>query len=88
MTQILSKKSIIDYDQSRLSRSVQKAARSNRVLAGDAENLAGKVVTKINRWLADKSEVTARELRLKTATTMGDFDTDAAYFYENEKRLF
>jgi len=88
MTQILGQKTAVDYDQGRLNRAVQKAARSNRVLAGDAENLAGRVVAKIDRWLADKSEVTARELRLQTAAAMGDYDADAAYFYENEKRLF
>jgi hypothetical protein len=88
MTKILGQKSTIGYDQNRLSRSVQRAARSNRVLAGDAENLAARVVAKIDCWLADKPEVTARELRLQTAAAMGDYDTEAAYFYENENVLF
>lgn len=88
MTQILSKKSIIDYDKNRLSRSVETAARSNQMPAGDAANLAQRVAERIDRWLTDKPEVTAHELRLQTAAALGNFDADAAYFYENEKRLF
>ena len=88
MTQILNKKSAVDYDHARLGLSVQAAARSNHVLAGDAENLAARVVAKIDRWLADKPEVTSRELRLQTAAAMGDFNADAAYFYRHANELF
>ncbi|MCL2037409.1 hypothetical protein FWG95_00120 [Candidatus Saccharibacteria bacterium] len=88
MTQILNKKTTVNYDKERLGQAVQKAARSNCILAGDAENLAQRVVAKIDRWLTDKPEVTARELRLQTAAAMGDYDLEAAYLYENEKRLF
>ena len=87
-TQILSKKSTRDYDQNRLNLAVQKAARSTRVPSGDAENLAQRVVARVDRWLADKPEITARELRLQTAAALSDYDADAAYFYENQNKLF
>ena len=77
-----------NYNEERLALAVARAAKANRVPAGDADNLAAKVIAKLTGWLANKTEITARELRLQTATVLADYDEDTAYLYENEKRLF
>ena len=77
-----------DYDSERLATAVAQAAAANGSRAGDAANLAQRVVTRVDNWLGDKTEITARELRLQTAAALADYDADAAYLYENENRLF
>ena len=77
-----------DYSRERLKKAVRRAVTANRTPLGDAETLAHQVMEKIERWLSDKTEITGRELRLQTAEALANYDTDAAYLYENEKRLF
>ena len=88
MTKVLNKTIAKAYDQERLSEAVTRAARANRMPAGDAENLAAEVVTKVASWLRNKPEITSRELRLATANALANYDNDAAYLYENENKLF
>lgn len=77
-----------DFDSARLEAAVKNAVTANRSSVGLAEDFASRVVGKIERWLEDKTEFTPNELRLKTAAALADYDPDAAYFYENEKRMF
>lgn len=88
MTQIINKKSTTNYDKTRLNAAVAEIARSNRIRPGDADNLAARVMSKVESWLSDKNEITSYELRLQTALALADFDADAAYLYENENKLF
>jgi transcriptional regulator NrdR family protein len=76
-----------DYNRERLARAVKRAATANRTPVGDAENFVRHVVERVERWLANKTEITGHELRLQTAAALTDYDADAAYFYENEKRI-
>lgn len=84
-TQIIRKE---DYDSDRLSSAVKSAVMANHSLSGQADDFAARVIHKVESWLGDKTEFTARELRLQTAAALADYDPDAAYFYENEKRMF
>jgi len=77
-----------DYNRERLARAVKHAAAANQVRLGDAENLAQRVVGRVEKWLNDKSEITGRELRLQTATALADYDAEAADYYLTEKMLF
>ena len=88
MTQVLAKSATKNYDAERLAAAVARAARANRVPAGDAQNLARNVVAKLADWLAGKPEITARELRLATVGAMANYDSETAYLYENEKKIF
>jgi len=81
-------KTIEDYDSERLLSAVERAIATDRVPIGDAKTLSNRVIKQIERWLTDKTEVTSQELRLQTAAVLDDYDADAAYLYENEKRLF
>lgn len=87
MTAVIGK-TAADYDAVRLSRAVERAAVANRTPVGEAEDFARRVAAKVERWCVGKSEITARELRLQTAAALADYDPEAAYIYENEKRLF
>jgi hypothetical protein len=87
MTHVISK-ATEKYDRGRLTRAVRCAARANRTPIGDAENFAMQVAERIEHWLADKSEITGRELRLQTANVLADYDADAADYYLTEKMLF
>jgi len=88
MTQILEKNFAKNYDEKRLKNAVSRAACANRVPAGDADNLAAKVVAKLQSWTRENPEITSRELRLATAHALAEYDDDAAYLYENENKLF
>ena len=88
MTKILSEKSIKNFDENRLAKAVERIAKMNRVPAGDAENISRNVIAKLESWLGDKPEITARELRVATAHVLANYDADAAYLYENENKLF
>ncbi len=88
MTQVLAKNSTKNYSQYRLSKAVERVAQANRVPVGDAQNLAQNVIRRVKNWLDDKSEVTAKELRLATVNALANYDEGTAYFYENENKLF
>jgi transcriptional regulator NrdR family protein len=77
-----------NYDSKRLNKAVKHAAAANRTPHGDAENFASRVVERVEQWLADKTEITSRELRLQTAAILADYNFDAAEYYLNEKMLF
>ncbi len=77
-----------DYDSDRLAAAVKQATLANHGLIGQAEDFAAHVIGRIETWLGDKTEFTAHELRLQTAAALADYDPEAAYFYENEKRMF
>lgn len=85
------KKTIInkrDYNKIRLEQAVKNAVTANRSTVGQADDFASRVLLKVEEWLQDKTEFTSHELRLKTAAALSDYDPEAAYFYENEKRMF
>lgn len=77
-----------DYSSDRLAGAVKNAVIANHSREGQAEDFAMRVVHQVESWLGDKTEFTAYELRLQTAAALADYDPDAAYFYENEKRMF
>ena len=77
-----------DYSSDRLASAVKNSVIANRSRVGQAEDFAARVVHRVESWLGDKTEFTAHELRLQTAVALADYDPDAAYFYENEKRMF
>ncbi|MCL2451553.1 hypothetical protein FWD20_01600 [Candidatus Saccharibacteria bacterium] len=77
-----------EYDHERLSKAVKHAVCANRTPIGDAENCAQRVIERVEHWLADKTEVTGRELRLQSAAVLSDYNADAADYYLTEKMLF
>ena len=77
-----------DFDRERLIGNVKRAVVANRTPIGDAENCVQRVIERVERWLADKTEVTSHELRLQTATALECYDTDAADYYLIEGKLF
>ncbi|MDR1969735.1 MAG: hypothetical protein LBQ11_00075 [Candidatus Nomurabacteria bacterium] len=81
-------KVVEDYNRERLSAAIRRAVTTNRMPVGDAENCASRVIERIEGWLADKTEITGRELRLQSATVLSDYDSDAADYYLTEKMLF
>jgi hypothetical protein len=87
MTHIIGKENI-EYDRTRLVKSVQKTAVANLTPIGQAEDFAHRVVEKVEKWLNEKTEITAAELRLQTANAMVEYDSETAYLYENENKLF
>ena len=77
-----------EFDEGRLKQAIKRTAMSNRAPIGQAEDFASRAVGKIVSWLADKTEITGRELRSQTATALANYDPETAYLYENEKNLF
>jgi transcriptional regulator NrdR family protein len=86
-TTIHSKNAAHEYDEHRLKQAIQSAAQANLTPVGAAENIAEQVVKRVGLWLMGKSEITAKELRDKTAHILADFDADTAYFYAQEKQI-
>ncbi|MDR0957201.1 MAG: hypothetical protein LBM09_01325 [Candidatus Nomurabacteria bacterium] len=77
-----------DFDKTRLAKAVHRSAVANSMPTGQAENFARYVVERVEKWIQDKAEITASELRLQTVATMAEYDSDVAYLYENENKIF
>jgi len=77
-----------NYNGERLAKAVQRVVTTNRTPVGDAEHFAHHVVQRVEQWLANKTEITGRELRLQTAAVLADYDSAAADYYLSEKMLF
>jgi len=76
-----------EYDERKLYASVYSACLAVREPAATAELVAEKVTGDVNRWLANKHEVTSYDIRRITADSLELYNRDAAYIYKHQRNL-
>ena len=73
------------YDQRKLYASIYASCQTVRVHAGEAELVAERVVQDVEKWLANKAEVTANDIRLQATKHLGAYNTEAAWMYKHHR---
>ncbi len=73
------------YDQRKLYASIYAACRSINTPDGEAELVAERVVTDVEKWLKDKPEVTGKDIRIQAYKHFHAYNEDAAYMYKNHR---
>lgn len=75
------------FDPVRLHCSITDACLSVRAREGEANLAAENVCKSVINWLADKTEVTKRDIRRVASMALGTYHPEAAYMYENEANI-
>lgn len=76
------------YDERKLYASVYSVCLSVKVPEGSAELIAEKVVGHVNKWLEQKHEVTANDLRRQAAKHLEEYNPDASYSLLHHRSVF
>lgn len=72
------------YDRARLRASVMLCCLSVGSPEGQADDIANFVCDDTEKWLADKQEVTTKDMINKSAKFLEKYHTEASYFYEQK----
>ena len=72
-----------EFSRIKLHHSIVAACLSVRVSIGQAEHVAKIVTDAVVAWLADKPEVTSKDIRRVAADKLKTYNPDAAYMYRN-----
>ncbi|RYF27214.1 MAG: hypothetical protein EOO17_06360 [Chloroflexi bacterium] len=75
------------FDKTKLHKSVRAACLSVRSPDGEAETTAHNVTNAVIVWLETKPEVTSEDIRRVTSYHLKVFHPDAAYLYEQHRRI-
>ena len=75
------------FDPIRLQTSIMGSCLAVRAFEGEAHLAAQHVCQSVISWLADKTEVTARDIRRIAAEALQVYHPEAAYLYENEQYI-
>jgi transcriptional regulator NrdR family protein len=73
------------YQRDKLHASVLAACLSVRSPEGEAETVTGKVCDAVEKWLANKPEVTSGDLRRKASETLEIHHPEAAFLYKHHR---
>lgn len=75
------------YQPEKLQKSILYSCLSVREFIGSAELTAEHVCRHVEGWLADKAEVTSRDLRLTAARYLKQYNPSAALVYETHMEV-
>lgn len=75
------------YDEHKIYASMYAACLSVHTPLGEAEVTAKHVVKGLRPWLADKSEVTSHDIRLKATKLLNTYNPNAAYLYKHHGQI-
>jgi transcriptional regulator NrdR family protein len=73
------------YQRDKLHASVLAACLSVRSPEGEAETITQKVCDAVEKWLANKPEVTSSDLRRKASETLEIHHPEAAFLYKHHR---
>lgn len=73
------------FERAKLERSIRAALLSVRAPDGQAEDTARRVTDIVEQWLADHTEVTSVDVRLRASSALETLHPDAAYLYKHHK---
>jgi transcriptional regulator NrdR family protein len=73
------------FERAKLERSIRATLLSLRTPDGQAEDTARRVTDIVEQWVADHSEVTSVDIRLRAASALEPLHPDAAYLYKHHK---
>ncbi len=76
------------FDIRKLYGSIYAACMTLRMHHEEAELLANMVSSEIEKKLADKKEITTKQLREIAATELEKYHPDATYMYRNHKDIY
>ncbi len=76
-----------NFDLEKLTTSIEKSCLAVGDKPEQAKLFAKQVAGQIESWLADKSEVTAADLRRQVELNLAKFNPQASQFYQNFKQL-
>lgn len=75
------------FNPAKLHSSLVHQALANRVPEGQAEDTAARVVKDVEKWLASRTVVTAKDIRRAAAKSLEVFDHDLAESYANHDSI-
>jgi transcriptional regulator NrdR family protein len=73
------------FERIKLERSIHAALLSVRTPDGQAEDTARRVTDIVEQWLAEHTEVTSYDIRLRASGALEQLHPDAAYLYKHHK---
>jgi hypothetical protein len=81
------KKIVYEYSRRGVKESILRHARSTKVAPGWAEQIAERVASDVDAWIADKDIVTENDLRKKIIKELDVLCPDIAYVYKNHDKI-
>ncbi len=76
-----------DYDERKLYASIYASCLAVRTPVGSSEITADKVCQDIQKWLAEKPEITSADIRRKASEHLAVYHPDAAYMYKHHRLM-
>ena len=73
------------FTRAKLHKSIVAACLSVRSPDGQAEAIASAVCDAVDEWLAERQEVTSRDLRAVASKSLHTHHPEAAYLYEQHR---
>lgn len=73
------------YDQRKLYASIYAACQSVRVHGGESELVAERVCQDVEKWLDNKNEVTAEDIRIQATQHLAAYNEEAAWMYGHHR---
>ena len=75
------------FSKEKLHASILSACLSVRTPIGQAESIAHSVTGEVSNWLQNKPEVTSQDIRDIASKHLKSHQPDAAYMYEQHRRI-
>lgn len=75
------------FDRAKLQRSIHAACLSVRSHEGVADQTANQVCDAVLIWLEERPKVTSQDIRRVTGKHLKIFHPEAAYMYEQQKKI-
>jgi hypothetical protein len=75
------------FDRQRLHGSVTRSCLAVRLPDGAAEDVASRVLGRVNDWLAGKTEVTSLDVHEQALATISELCPDAADYYQMQREI-
>ncbi len=75
------------FDRSKLHASITAAGHSVTLPYGTVHDTAEHVCRVVERWVADKAEITSADIRRIAARTLETVSPEAAYLYKHEDMI-
>ncbi|QQS21958.1 hypothetical protein IPM09_00150 [Candidatus Saccharibacteria bacterium] len=75
------------FDPEKLRRSVFAACVGERCPEGQATQIAQQVCSSVEKWFANKHEITSEDIRRQASATLVMFHPEAAYLYKHHRMI-
>lgn len=75
------------FQEEKLRSSIAATCIGSGSTSGQADTIADQVVKDVVKWLADKPEVTSRDIRRITSQSLTHYNNDAGYLYSQQEKI-